>query len=115
MALGTHHSLTHFTLRRNSRTSVNCYLIVTFSFKAMVLCHFLDTHREEYNLMDKNIIELGAGTGLVTIVTSLLGERDGYRVKYNVEYFKYLGIKIEVVSKKKKKKSQQYYSIVFLN
>ncbi len=42
--------------------------------QAMVLCHFLDTHRDEYNLMDKSIIELGAGTGLVTIVTSLLGE-----------------------------------------
>lgn len=41
----------------------------------MVLCHFLDTHRDEHNLMDKNIIELGAGTGLVTIVTSLLGKR----------------------------------------
>uniref|UniRef100_A0A8C1R706 Zgc:92518 n=1 Tax=Cyprinus carpio TaxID=7962 RepID=A0A8C1R706_CYPCA len=41
----------------------------------MVLCHFLDTHREEYNLMDKNIIELGAGTGLGTIVTSVLGAK----------------------------------------
>ncbi|XP_059409124.1 protein-lysine methyltransferase METTL21E-like [Carassius carassius] len=40
---------------------------------AMVLCHFLDTHRDEYPLTDKSIIELGAGTGLVTIVTSLLG------------------------------------------
>ncbi|XP_030634851.1 methyltransferase like 21e [Chanos chanos] len=42
---------------------------------AMVLCHFLDTHREEYNLTDKNVIELGAGTGLVTIVSSLLGAK----------------------------------------
>lgn len=42
---------------------------------AMVLCHFLDTHREAHNLEDKNIIELGAGTGLVTIVTSLLGAK----------------------------------------
>lgn len=48
--------------------------LLTCSFKAMVLCHFLDTHRDEYNLMDKNIIELGAGTGLVTIVTSILGK-----------------------------------------
>ncbi|XP_062383217.1 protein-lysine methyltransferase METTL21E-like [Sardina pilchardus] len=40
---------------------------------AIVLCHFLDCHRETYDLMDKNIIELGAGTGLVTVVTSLLG------------------------------------------
>ncbi|KAK7162319.1 hypothetical protein R3I94_004850 [Phoxinus phoxinus] len=42
---------------------------------AMVLCYFLDTHRDEFNLTDKNIVELGAGTGLVTIVTSLLGAK----------------------------------------
>ncbi|XP_056098374.1 methyltransferase like 21e [Rhinichthys klamathensis goyatoka] len=42
---------------------------------AMVLCHFLDTHRDEFNLTDKSIVELGAGTGLVTIVTSLLGAK----------------------------------------
>ncbi|XP_036952267.1 methyltransferase like 21e isoform X1 [Acanthopagrus latus] len=42
---------------------------------AMVLCHFLETNRDKYNLMDKNVIELGAGTGLVTIVSSLLGAR----------------------------------------
>ncbi|XP_016418590.1 methyltransferase like 21e isoform X2 [Sinocyclocheilus rhinocerous] len=54
--------------------SMDCYGAVLWP-SAMVLCHFLDTHREEYNLMDKNIIELGAGTGLVTIVTSLLGAK----------------------------------------
>ncbi|XP_029948505.1 methyltransferase like 21e [Salarias fasciatus] len=42
---------------------------------AIVLCHFLETNRDEYNLMDKNVIELGAGTGLVTIVASLLGAK----------------------------------------
>ncbi|XP_061619318.1 protein-lysine methyltransferase METTL21E-like isoform X2 [Phyllopteryx taeniolatus] len=42
---------------------------------AMVLCHFLETHRDKYNLMDKNVIELGAGTGLVSIVSSLLGAK----------------------------------------
>lgn len=42
----------------------------------MVLCHFLDTHQDKYNLVDKNVIEIGAGTGLVTIVCSLLGELD---------------------------------------
>lgn len=40
----------------------------------MVLCHFLETNRDKYNLLDKNVIELGAGTGLVTIVSSLLGK-----------------------------------------
>lgn len=41
-----------------------------------MLCHFLDTHQDKYNLADKNVMEIGAGTGLVTIVCSLLGERD---------------------------------------
>lgn len=41
----------------------------------MVLCHFLETNREKYNLADRNVIELGAGTGLVTIVSSLLGTK----------------------------------------
>lgn len=41
--------------------------------QAMVLCHFLETNQDKYNLADKNVIELGAGTGLVTIVSSLLG------------------------------------------
>ncbi|KAM4593709.1 methyltransferase like 21e [Odontesthes bonariensis] len=40
---------------------------------AMVLCHFLETNQDKYNLTDKNVIELGAGTGLVSIVSSLLG------------------------------------------
>lgn len=43
--------------------------------QAMVLCHFLETNRDKYNLLDKNVIELGAGTGLVTIVSSLLGTK----------------------------------------
>lgn len=42
---------------------------------AMVLCHFLETNRDKYNLTEKNVIELGAGTGLVTIVSSLLGAK----------------------------------------
>lgn len=42
----------------------------------MVLCHFLDTHQEKYNLLDKKVIEIGAGTGLVTIVCSILGKND---------------------------------------
>ncbi|XP_034437715.1 methyltransferase like 21e isoform X2 [Hippoglossus hippoglossus] len=42
---------------------------------AMVLCHFLETNQDKYNLTDKNVIELGAGTGLVTIVSSLLGAK----------------------------------------
>lgn len=39
----------------------------------MVLCHFLETNQDKFSLRDRNVIELGAGTGLVTIVSSLLG------------------------------------------
>ncbi|KAK2853896.1 hypothetical protein Q5P01_006557 [Channa striata] len=42
---------------------------------AIVLCHFLEANQDKYNLTDKNVIELGAGTGLVTIVSSLLGAK----------------------------------------
>eukprot|EP00066_Takifugu_rubripes_P019142 XP_011608408.1 PREDICTED: protein-lysine methyltransferase METTL21E-like [Takifugu rubripes] len=42
---------------------------------AMVLCHFLETNQGKFSLRDKNVIELGAGTGLVTIVSSLLGAK----------------------------------------
>uniref|UniRef100_A0AAQ4QBM3 Methyltransferase like 21e n=2 Tax=Gasterosteus aculeatus TaxID=69293 RepID=A0AAQ4QBM3_GASAC len=46
-----------------------------FPQQAMVLCHFLETNRDQHNLTDKNVIELGAGTGLVSIVSSLLGAK----------------------------------------
>ncbi|XP_052049598.1 protein-lysine methyltransferase METTL21E [Apodemus sylvaticus] len=42
---------------------------------ALVLCYFLETHAKQYNMVDKNVIEIGAGTGLVSIVASLLGAR----------------------------------------
>ncbi|KAI5629571.1 methyltransferase like 21E-like [Silurus asotus] len=56
------------------KESTDCYGAVLWP-SAMVLCHFLDTHQETYNLVGKNVIELGAGTGLVTIVCSLLGAK----------------------------------------
>ncbi|XP_060891953.1 protein-lysine methyltransferase METTL21C-like, partial [Labrus mixtus] len=40
---------------------------------ALALCSFLDNQRELVNLQGKDVLELGAGTGLVTIVASLLG------------------------------------------
>ncbi|TKS70307.1 Protein-lysine methyltransferase METTL21C [Collichthys lucidus] len=40
---------------------------------ALALCHYMDTHRQELNLVDKAVLEIGAGTGLVSIVASLLG------------------------------------------
>ncbi|XP_026864874.2 methyltransferase like 21e isoform X1 [Electrophorus electricus] len=56
------------------KESTDCYGAVLWP-SAMVLCHFLDTHQDKYKLVDKNVIEVGAGTGLVTIVCSLLGAK----------------------------------------
>ncbi|CAJ1049858.1 uncharacterized protein LOC117810453 [Xyrichtys novacula] len=39
----------------------------------LALCHYLETHREQIDLMDKAVLEIGAGTGLVSIVATLLG------------------------------------------
>lgn len=79
VALGAYRSLTCFRRSTGKTLSALCS-------QAMVLCHFLDNHRDQYNLMDKSIIELGAGTGLVTIVTSLLGESQSECAMQ--EYFK---------------------------
>lgn len=43
--------------------------------QALSLCHYLDTHREQLSLMDKAVLEIGAGTGLVSVVATLLGKR----------------------------------------
>ncbi|KAM9408274.1 uncharacterized protein mettl21ca [Pholidichthys leucotaenia] len=40
---------------------------------ALALCHYLDTHREQLSLEEKAVLEIGAGTGLVSIVAALLG------------------------------------------
>ena len=54
-------------------------LSIVFSFftfsQALVLCYFLETNVKQYNIADKNVIEIGAGTGLVSIVASLLGKQ----------------------------------------
>ncbi|KAM3933573.1 protein-lysine methyltransferase METTL21E-like isoform 1-T2 [Leptodactylus fuscus] len=42
---------------------------------ALVLCYFLEKHGNQLCIEDKNIIEIGSGTGLVAIVASLLGAR----------------------------------------
>ncbi|XP_068587011.1 protein-lysine methyltransferase METTL21C-like [Cebidichthys violaceus] len=40
---------------------------------ALALCHYLDTHREQLSLVDKTVLEIGAGTGLMSVVAALLG------------------------------------------
>ncbi|XP_044284137.1 protein-lysine methyltransferase METTL21C [Varanus komodoensis] len=40
---------------------------------ALALCQYLESDQQEINLKDKKVIEIGAGTGLVTIVASILG------------------------------------------
>ncbi|MEQ2247373.1 hypothetical protein ILYODFUR_008713 [Ilyodon furcidens] len=40
---------------------------------ALALCHYLDTHRDQPNLVGKAILEIGAGTGLLSVVAALLG------------------------------------------
>lgn len=40
---------------------------------ALALCHYLDTQREQLSLVDKTVLEIGSGTGLVSIVAALLG------------------------------------------
>ncbi|XP_048862360.1 protein-lysine methyltransferase METTL21C isoform X1 [Brienomyrus brachyistius] len=40
---------------------------------ALALCQFLDNNRKQIDLLDKTVLEIGAGTGLVSIVACLLG------------------------------------------
>lgn len=49
--------------------------------QALTLCHYLDTHRQQFNLVDKTVLEIGAGTGLLSIVAAFLGERFKFKVK----------------------------------
>ncbi|ELW71473.1 hypothetical protein TREES_T100006228 [Tupaia chinensis] len=54
--------------------AMDCYGAVVWP-SALVLCYFLERNAKQYNMVDKNVIEIGAGTGLVSIVASLLGAR----------------------------------------
>ncbi|XP_031752905.1 protein-lysine methyltransferase METTL21C isoform X1 [Xenopus tropicalis] len=40
---------------------------------AKALCHYLEENREELNLKNKKVLEIGSGTGLVSIVACILG------------------------------------------
>ena len=58
-------------------------LYVSF-LQALALCSFLDNNRQRVNLQGKTVLELGAGTGLVTIVASLLGEQTPVQVRQHI-------------------------------
>lgn len=38
------------------------------------MCQFLENNQQQVNLLDKAVLEIGAGTGLLSIVACLLGE-----------------------------------------
>ncbi|XP_075056072.1 protein-lysine methyltransferase METTL21C-like [Mixophyes fleayi] len=40
---------------------------------AKALCYFLDENQDEFDLRDKKVLEIGSGTGLVSIVACILG------------------------------------------
>ncbi|XP_074551631.1 S-adenosylmethionine-dependent methyltransferase domain-containing protein [Halichoeres trimaculatus] len=40
---------------------------------AISLCQFLENNQQQVNLKDKAVLEIGAGTGLLSVVASLLG------------------------------------------
>ncbi|XP_007889749.1 protein-lysine methyltransferase METTL21E isoform X2 [Callorhinchus milii] len=40
---------------------------------AVDLCHFLENNWTEFNFNDKHVLELGSGTGLLSIVAAILG------------------------------------------
>ncbi|KAG8452076.1 hypothetical protein GDO86_004027 [Hymenochirus boettgeri] len=40
---------------------------------AKALCHYMEDNRNEFNLRDKKFLEIGSGTGLVSIVACILG------------------------------------------
>lgn len=56
------------------RIAICLFILVLFHSQALVLCYFLETNVKLCNMVDKNVIEIGAGTGLVSIVASLLGK-----------------------------------------
>ncbi|XP_028810203.1 uncharacterized protein mettl21ca isoform X2 [Denticeps clupeoides] len=54
------------------RESLDSYGAVIWP-AALALCSYLETNQQTVNLVDKAVLEIGAGTGLVSIVASLMG------------------------------------------
>ncbi|RLW07587.1 hypothetical protein DV515_00003857, partial [Chloebia gouldiae] len=40
---------------------------------ALALSQYLESNQEQFNLKDKKVLEIGAGTGLLSIVACILG------------------------------------------
>ncbi|XP_060625563.1 protein-lysine methyltransferase METTL21C isoform X2 [Anolis sagrei] len=57
---------------------------------ALALCQYLESNQQEINIKGKKVLEIGAGTGLVSIVASILGAfvtaTDLPEVLQNLEY-----------------------------
>ncbi|XP_036395884.1 protein-lysine methyltransferase METTL21C [Megalops cyprinoides] len=56
----------------NIREALDSYGAIIWP-AAVALCHFLENNHQQFDLMDKAVLEIGAGTGLLSIVASLLG------------------------------------------
>ncbi|KAK9401737.1 protein-lysine methyltransferase METTL21C [Crotalus adamanteus] len=52
--------------------SIECFGAVVWP-AALALCQYLESNQEEINFKEKKVLEIGAGTGLVSIVASILG------------------------------------------
>ncbi|KAM6447327.1 protein-lysine methyltransferase METTL21C isoform 2-T2 [Liasis olivaceus] len=52
--------------------SIECFGAVVWP-GALALCQYLESNQEEINLKEKKVLEIGAGTGLLSIVASILG------------------------------------------
>ena len=53
------------------------------NLQAVVLAEYLERNINKFALRGKSVIELGAGTGLVSMVAALLGK---YRIQFIYQY-----------------------------
>ncbi|XP_006639371.2 protein-lysine methyltransferase METTL21C [Lepisosteus oculatus] len=54
------------------RESIDSYGAIVWP-AAVALCQYLENNQHQFNLQDKSVLEIGAGTGLLSIVACLLG------------------------------------------
>ncbi|MBN3303554.1 MT21C methyltransferase, partial [Amia calva] len=56
----------------NIQESIDSYGAIVWP-AAVALCQYLENNQHQFNLHDKAVLEIGAGTGLLSIVACLLG------------------------------------------